>query len=110
MAQIIDKQAVAESFSKAAVHYDQFAQLQRDIGEQLLNNVTLKAPINVVDLGCGTGYFSEKITQIRHVDQLVFLGIGRVKLVKNIDGIATGDAALALFFRFGNNFAAPFGS
>ena len=37
----IDKQAVANSFSKAAKHYDQFAQLQRDIGEVLLNKIHL---------------------------------------------------------------------
>jgi malonyl-CoA O-methyltransferase len=61
----IDKQAVADSFSKAASHYDQFAQLQRDIGTQLLNSVLVldkQSPIEVVDLGCGTGYFSEKLS------------------------------------------------
>jgi len=61
--QTIDKQAVADSFSKAASHYDQFAQLQRDIGEQLLTQVTppLTQAVNMVDLGCGTGYFSAKL-------------------------------------------------
>lgn len=68
----IDKKAVANSFSKAAKHYDQFAQLQRDIGDVLLNEVLLnktiiaEANINsgkqIVDLGCGTGYFTEKLS------------------------------------------------
>lgn len=62
MLQTIDKQAVADSFSKAASHYDQFAQLQRDIGEQLLAQVHVFSPIELVDLGCGTGYFSEKLS------------------------------------------------
>ena len=39
MPQTIDKQAVADSFSRAATHYDQFAQLQRDIGDELFNTV-----------------------------------------------------------------------
>ncbi|PKF63853.1 malonyl-[acyl-carrier protein] O-methyltransferase BioC [Psychromonas sp. psych-6C06] len=68
----IDKKAVQSSFSKAAPHYDQFAQLQRDIGEQLLHNVVndntatatpMPLASKIVDLGCGTGYFSEKLNQ-----------------------------------------------
>jgi len=59
--QKINKQAVADSFSKAASHYDQFAQLQRDIGQQLFDNIDIKKTNNIVDLGCGTGYFSEKL-------------------------------------------------
>ena len=66
MPQTIDKQAVADSFSKAACHYDQFAQLQRDIGEILLGQLSKPSKPklslnNLVDLGCGTGYFSEKL-------------------------------------------------
>jgi malonyl-CoA O-methyltransferase len=61
MLQTIDKQAVADSFSKAACHYDQFAQLQRDIGDELLNKVSVSPIKKIVDLGCGTGYFSEKL-------------------------------------------------
>ncbi len=60
----INKQAVEASFSKAAEHYDQFAQLQRDIGVQLLKGISADKPSNVLDLGCGTGYFSEKLADI----------------------------------------------
>ncbi|WP_413698679.1 malonyl-ACP O-methyltransferase BioC [Psychromonas sp. KJ10-10] len=65
--QSINKQAVAESFSKAAKHYDHFAQLQRDVGDQLLNMVIKDeshsfAINDIVDLGCGTGYFTEKLS------------------------------------------------
>lgn len=69
MPQTIDKQAVANSFSKAASHYDQFAQLQRDIGEVLLSKLTQSCEMHdvpcerIVDLGCGTGYFSEKLNR-----------------------------------------------
>ncbi|WP_354624446.1 malonyl-ACP O-methyltransferase BioC [Psychromonas sp. MME2] len=57
----IDKNAVAESFSKAAKYYDQFAMLQRDIGISLLSKIDSRAFTHILDLGCGTGYFSEKL-------------------------------------------------
>ena len=60
----INKKAVASSFSKAAKHYDQFAQLQRDIGLQLLQEVSGQQLNTILDLGCGTGYFSEKLSEI----------------------------------------------
>lgn len=63
LTQSINKQAVADSFSKAAKHYDQFAQLQRDVGDQLLSLVKKNESINqIVDLGCGTGHFTEKLS------------------------------------------------
>lgn len=58
----IDKKAVARSFSKAALSYDDFAQLQRDIGAELFKRtVPLISPKYIVDLGCGTGFFSKKL-------------------------------------------------
>ena len=60
------KLAVAESFSKAAKSYDSAAQLQRDIGSELFNllprNLT---PRCVVDIGSGTGFFTELLQQRR---------------------------------------------
>ncbi|MCW8994297.1 MAG: malonyl-ACP O-methyltransferase BioC [Psychromonas sp.] len=60
----VNKQAVANSFSKAAQRYDQFAQLQRDIGSQLLTSISSVTGDKVLDLGCGTGYFSAKLCEI----------------------------------------------
>ena len=42
----IDKAADAHSFSKAAEHYDQFAQLQRDIGHKLFASLAQKQTAN----------------------------------------------------------------
>lgn len=60
----IDKKAVARSFSKAVLSYDDFSQLQRDIGDELFKRTTPLISIkHIVDLGCGTGYFSEKLLE-----------------------------------------------
>lgn len=53
-----DKQRVAESFSRSAGSYDSVAQLQRDIGNDLLQLLPDQASGTVIDLGSGTGYFS----------------------------------------------------
>ncbi|MCG9682696.1 malonyl-ACP O-methyltransferase BioC [Vibrio sp. Isolate23] len=59
-----DKSAIAEAFGKAANTYDSHAAFQREVGERLLERL----PQNlfgktVLDLGCGTGYFSEKLRE-----------------------------------------------
>ena len=58
----IDKQRVAHSFSKAAATYDDSAELQRDVGRQLLAQLpTIENAEVVVDLGCGTGFFTSPL-------------------------------------------------
>lgn len=62
MGELINKLRVAESFSKAASTYDSVAALQRDIGHQLLEKLPIdiqgSIPLSILDLGCGTGYFT----------------------------------------------------
>lgn len=55
----LEKSAVADSFSRAATRYDSVAQLQRDVGNELLRELAdlPTAPEHVLDLGSGTGYF-----------------------------------------------------
>ena len=61
----INKKAIQASFSKAATHYDQFADLQREIGHVLIDSVVpnIKQSKRILDLGCGTGYFSALLSE-----------------------------------------------
>ena len=56
--ELLAKRDVADSFSRAARVYDSVAQLQRDVGEELLRRLdTLDLqPEAMLDLGSGTGY------------------------------------------------------
>lgn len=69
----LDKKHIARSFSRAASTYDGVAELQRTVGEQLIQRVvqqlvqqvaqqTIELPVDiVVDLGCGTGFFASHL-------------------------------------------------
>lgn len=59
----IDKARVAASFSRCAASYDSVAQLQRDIGQQLIDQLPASAPTRLLDLGSGTGYFGQLLRQ-----------------------------------------------
>lgn len=60
-----NKQLMAQSFSRAAGSYDASAQLQRDIADHLFAmtdaDLALSNEAVVVDLGCGTGYSSQRL-------------------------------------------------
>lgn len=60
----IEKKQIAESFSRAATSYDGVAQLQRRIGENLLEKLPVtNSSACVIDLGCGTGFFSKALAK-----------------------------------------------
>lgn len=54
----IKKQAIADSFSKAALQYDASAFLQQEVASRLLERLDIMniTPKMVLDAGCGTGY------------------------------------------------------
>lgn len=57
-----DKRQVAASFSRAAASYDSVAELQRDVGRQLLQRLPSDfVPSRWLDMGCGTGYFTRAL-------------------------------------------------
>ncbi|MFC6669643.1 methyltransferase domain-containing protein [Marinobacterium aestuariivivens] len=57
-AALLDKHRIAESFSRAAVSYDDAAELQRQVGHRLLELIPPSEPGTLLDLGSGTGYFT----------------------------------------------------
>lgn len=58
-----DKSAIAEAFGKAAKTYDAHAAFQRDVGHRLLQNIPNDlSGKTILDVGCGTGYFSQQLS------------------------------------------------
>lgn len=56
---LFDKRQVADSFGRAAATYDQAAAFQRRVGHNLMARLPADLqPQALVDLGCGTGYFT----------------------------------------------------
>ena len=62
---LLNKKQVADSFSRAAGTYDSVADLQRYVGELLFEFVEKDTDAKVViDLGCGTGYFTPQLQNV----------------------------------------------
>ncbi len=59
----IDKNAIAKSFSLAASSYDEIANFQHDISENLLESLPEISVLRMLDLGAGTGYTSAPLQQ-----------------------------------------------
>ena len=61
---MISRALIARAFGRAAAHYDQHADLQRQVADKLLGLIGPEfiAP-DMIDLGCGTGYCSLKLSQ-----------------------------------------------
>lgn len=59
----LDQNRVKHSFNHAAKSYDGVSTMQKDVGQQMLERLDyIKIePATILDLGCGTGYFSEKL-------------------------------------------------
>jgi malonyl-CoA O-methyltransferase len=59
----IDRRAVRRAFSAASTKYDQFAVLQTEVRDQLLQrlNWLKQEPNTILDLGCGTGVASRHL-------------------------------------------------
>ncbi|WP_241622222.1 methyltransferase domain-containing protein [Rosenbergiella australiborealis] len=63
---LVDKNAIAQAFGRAAKHYDQFADFQRQVGEALLAHCHWHAPGMLVDAGAGSGWYSRYFRQLGH--------------------------------------------
>lgn len=55
---------IAESFSRAAEHYDDAAQFQRQVADELLSCLPVSCrPRALLDVGCGTGYMASHLAR-----------------------------------------------
>jgi len=59
----LDKDAIRQSFNRAASSYDRFAVLQREVESRLLERIEFQRyePGIILDLGCGTGSASRSL-------------------------------------------------
>ena len=64
----IDKYKIRSSFSKAALHYDIFASLQKQVAEELVNKLSAisqqPSAIKILDIGCGTGFLTHSLAKM----------------------------------------------
>ena len=65
----MDKQLIARRFAKARNTYSQAAKAQRQVAEKMLHLVSQAHPLppqRVVEIGCGTGLYSQLLLQAFH--------------------------------------------
>lgn len=73
----LDRQAVRDSFARAAATYDAAAVLQREVADRLLARLTYinLRPLRLLDLGCGTGYLTRLLSQRYSSAQIIALDL-----------------------------------
>lgn len=72
----LEKTRIRRSFAAAAMGYDAVADLQRQIGLEMLRRFPPKSDGDVaVDLGSGTGFLSEQMSRSAGVDSLVAIDL-----------------------------------
>lgn len=90
-----------KSFSKAAGAYDHFSALQKDIGEKLFEAISKKSASDILDIGMGTGWLTEKIAKKFPQSKMIGLdyAFGMVVEAKkrNIPLVLQGDAQVLPF-------------
>jgi malonyl-CoA O-methyltransferase len=81
---MIDKKKVNRNFSKGASTYDEYALIQRHMAEKLDIFIEGSEKVfNVLEIGCGTGIFSEKILKKFPNSKIDFLDISS-DMIKNM--------------------------
>lgn len=78
---IKNKKKIAQAFNSAAHTYDGVAQLQRDVADQLFK-IYPRYEGTIADIGCGTGYCSQKLLEHTNasIDSLVSIDLSEKML------------------------------
>lgn len=100
MLQTVDKQAVAVAFGRAAPAYNQHAELQQQCGERLMSLARHDSAMQVLDAGCGTGWFSQRWQQNGHRVTALDLSAEMLRQAES--------SAVASYYRQGDIEALPF--
>ena len=98
----LDKTKIKQSFSNASKTYDSVAELQRNVGRDLLQAFLPKNLTgNIVDLGCGTGFLTQEL--LPHCENLIALDLAlpmlqttREKLGNSVNYICADAESLPL--------------
>ena len=70
----MNKQLIAERFTKAIATYPQEANVQRQIADKMIHLLTEHLPSpcpKVIEFGCGTGIYSRMLFQTLHPEMLL---------------------------------------
>ncbi|MDO9242060.1 MAG: malonyl-ACP O-methyltransferase BioC [Methylicorpusculum sp.] len=77
----LDKQKIKTSFGNASLSYDSAARLQQQVGLHLLNQYAEKGLSgNILDVGCGTGFLTERLLQFASLEAIIALDIAEPML------------------------------
>ena len=90
-----EKQQIAAAFGRAAMRYDALANYQQNSGKQLLAQLDIELekhqriyPLKVLDAGCGTGFFSQRLKARGNEVTALDLSAGMLNVAKNKNSAA----------------------
>ncbi len=78
----LDKRQIRQSFANASHSYDAMASLQRQVGRELIVKLALPDDGLVVDVGCGTGFFTQQLRDRALLKNVLALDIAMPMLLK----------------------------
>ncbi|MDF1643420.1 MAG: malonyl-ACP O-methyltransferase BioC [Pseudomonadales bacterium] len=82
----VDKSRIAASFSRSAASYDSVAQLQQQVGNELLAKIPQSIEAKtILDAGCGTGYFTRQLTKQHNPEQIYAIDLAAGMLSYAVD-------------------------
>ena len=79
---LLDKQRVRASFAKASNSYDGMAALQRKVGKHLFSRMSVLEKFEILDLGSGTGFFTQLIAEANQAANIYALDLALPMLHK----------------------------